>query len=56
VAVGGGGGAPGWEVGEGVGPAESGAASFGGLPAVGSAALPVGGVAEGDGAEAVGFG
>ena len=53
VAEGGCGGAPGGEVGAGVGPADSKEALVGGLPAVGAAAHPVVGVGEADGSEAV---
>ncbi len=43
VAEGWGGGSPGREVGEGVGPAHGGEAGVCGLPAVGAGALPMGG-------------
>ena len=56
VADGGFGRAPCGEIGHGVGEAEADHAGFRGLPAVGAAAHPVVGVAEGDAADAVGAG
>ncbi len=53
VADGGGGGTPGGDVGEGVGPADGEEASLGGEPAVGTATHPVVGIAEGYGGDAV---